>query len=121
MKPINAKLEKSRLNHGPLKSDVSYGNNGAFLIRCPKSRRGLLIIISDGEGWDHASVSIANKPKHIPTWDEMCFVKGLFWGSDECVIQYHPPGVIYKNFHPGTLHLWKPAGREIPMPPLEFV
>ena len=38
--------------------------------------------------WEHVSVSL---PDRCPTWEEMCFIKDLFWNSDECVVQYHPP------------------------------
>jgi hypothetical protein len=114
-------LEKFRVKHGPLRSTADYGNNGAFLVRCPETKRKLLIIISDRKQWEHASVSIANKPNRIPSWDEMVFAKNLFWEMEECVIQYHPSASKYVNNHPGVLHLWKPTGQEIPMPPLAFV
>lgn len=46
------------------------------------------IIASWGGGWEHVSVSLSNR---CPTWEEMCMVKDIFWGEDECVIQFHPP------------------------------
>lgn len=117
----NPWLEKNRIKHGPLASTSCYGNNGVFLVRCPETKGKLLIVVSDQGNWEHASVSVANKPNRIPTWDEMAFVKDLLWTTDECVVQYHPPKNDYVNSHPGTLHLWRPIGQEIPMPPLEFV
>ena len=118
MKPKPCKiLEDGRVKHGPLASDESYGNNGAFTVRGPKGRT-LNIIISDGAGWEHASVSYyAKHIRRCPVWDEMHWVKTLVWRDDECVMQLHPPQADYVNCHPYTLHLWKPIGQEIPRPP----
>ena len=63
--------------------------------------------------WEHVSVSLAHR---CPTWDEMCFVKDLFWMSGECVIQFHPPKSDYINAMPYCLHLWKPI-HAIELPP----
>ena len=80
---------------------------------------GLLrVIVSWGEGWEHASISLENR---VPTWDEMCFVKDMFWLSNECVIQYHPAQKDYINCHNYCLHLWRPIDQKIPMPPKIFV
>ena len=65
-------------------------------------------------GWEHVSVSRRDR---CPTWDEMCLVKALFWDEEDCVIQYHPPRSEYVNNHPNCLHLWRPIGVSLPMPP----
>jgi len=65
--------------------------------------------------WEHVSVSV--KEKRCPTWEEMCFVKNLFWGLDEVVMQLHPAAHEYVNEHPFCLHLWKPIAAAIPTPP----
>ncbi len=76
------------------------------------------IIASDGEGWQHVSVSIVDRPNKTPSWKDMCAIKDLFWNEDDCVIQFHPPKSEYVNNHAGCLHLWKCTdGREQPMPP----
>ena len=67
--------------------------------------------------WEHVSVSL---PDRCPTWDEMCFIKDLFWNSDECVVQYHPPKSDYVNVAKNCLHLWKYAG-PMPRPPKIYV
>jgi hypothetical protein len=110
--------EKFRLKDGPLGSDSTMGNNGAFILRNPA--RGLLlrVIASDGEGWEHVSVSCNNR---TPRWAEMCHVKALFWGPEDMVLQFHPPESAYVNFHPYTLHLWRPIGVDIPRPPSALV
>lgn len=117
MREISEDLEKGRIRDGRLGSDATYGHNGAFRVSCPSSRRKLSIIVSDGEGWEHVSVHISNRPKDTPTWAEMSYVKDLFWEDEECVVQYHPPKSAYVDCHLGTLHLWRSIETAIPMPP----
>lgn len=101
---------------------------GAFKVRCPLSSTWLKIIVSDGQdwqemgmsgpAWEHVSVSNIQR---CPTWEEMAWVKDLFFGEEETVIEFHPPKSQYVNRHPNCLHLWKPVGIELPRPPLECV
>lgn len=111
------RVERFRIKKGLHRSDKSFGNNGAFLIPGPNADV-LKIIISDGLGWEHVSVSCERRS---PTWREMCFIKDLFFEAEEVVIQYHPPRSIYKNHCEYCLHMWRPIGNEIPMPPLDLV
>ncbi len=124
--------EPSRLLHddprvGPYGSDSSYGNNGAFIL--PSSAPGweLLIIASDGEGWEHVSVHafpVGNPNPYksrLPTWTEMMLVKRTFWGPEDVVMQLAPRESEYVNCHPHTLHWWRPADREIPTPPMHHI
>lgn len=100
------------------------GRNGAWRI----DRRGslpeivpigLLIIASDGGGWEHVSVSL---PTRCPTWEEMCWVKDQFWRPTETVMQLHVPAEDHVSLHPWCLHLWRPRrGQAIPRPPREMV
>jgi hypothetical protein len=120
--------ERYRVTTGLMGSDSSHGCNGAFLLPHPWiALYYIQIICSDGEGWQHVSVSLVknvglhNRPKMIavercPTWTEMCWVKEQFWSKDETVIQYHPPESEYVNNHPFCLHLWKPDNVELPLP-----
>ena len=94
-------------------SDSSYGNNGAFIFP-----NGMRCIASDGDGWEHVSASF---PDRVPTWEEMCWVKDIFWEPEDCVVQYHPPASAYINHHPHTLHLWRPIGVVFPQPPSYMV
>jgi hypothetical protein len=94
-------------------SDDSYGFNGMF--RLPWQDRLLRVIASDGLGWQHVSVSV-ERDSRCPTWEAMCFVKGLFWDSEDWVLQFHPAESDYVNNHEGCLHLWKPIGRDFPVP-----
>jgi len=94
-------------------SDDDIGNNGAFLINRDNGP-SLSVIASDQCGWDHVSVSL---PARCPTWEEMCFVKDLFFDPQEAVMQLHPPRSDYVNCHPCCLHMWRPHNRSIPLPP----
>jgi hypothetical protein len=110
---------------GPLgqwSSNDSDGLMGAFEIR--QQGGAALRIISSGpattpehHGWEHVSVSCA---KRTPTWDEMCFVKNLFWEPEEMVVQLHPPQSRWINQHPYVLHLWK-SPQTIELPPRGMV
>jgi hypothetical protein len=110
--------EKFRIQDGPLESDKSYGNNGAFRI----PHNGLIIatISSDEIGWEHVSVSIKKKNgtqiNRCPTWEEMCLVKDLFWDDEDVVIQYHPKKSEYINNHKYCLHLWRPNNKNFETP-----
>lgn len=73
-----------------------------------------------GGGWDHVSVS-PMKSNRIPTWDEMCRVKDMFWNEEEVVVQYHPRKSDYVNIRKNCLHLWRPIDVELPTPPTIFV
>ncbi len=102
----------------PFHSTDADGNNGYFVIPSCIAGRELAVIASDGMGWEHVSVSSKDNSKvRTPTWDEMCYVKDLFWDAEDCVIQYHPPKSEYVNNHENVLHLWKPVGKQIDTPP----
>jgi hypothetical protein len=70
--------------------------------------------LGDEFAWDHVSISVRNR---CPNWEEVCFVKHLFWGEEETVLQLHVPTSEYVNYHPHTLHLWKPLLFKVPLPP----
>ena len=103
---------KYRIKEGAAGSDDSIGNAGAFLVPL-KHGQQVYVIASDCMGWEHVSVSRRDR---CPTWDEMCQIKDLFWGAEDCVVQYHPPRSEYVNIHPNCLHLWRKIGYDFPMP-----
>lgn len=94
-----------------------------------KGTRSMKVIACNGidpEGnesvdWEHVSVSLVNDRHDCPTWDEMCFIKDLFWEDDACVVQLHPAKAYYVNQHPGCLHLWRWTGGQFPTPPIHLV
>jgi hypothetical protein len=102
-----------RVRFGKMGSDDLAGNNGAFCIPTPDAVF-LNVIASHGGGWEHVSVST---PLRVPTWDEMCFIKDMFWDDTDCVVQYHPPKADYVNQHPHCLHMWRPLNGKLPRPP----
>lgn len=115
--PPDPRLEKWRRRFGVY--DGCHGSDGAFIIPFDNKTR-LSVISSSGGGWEHVSVSPFHK-RRTPTWEEMNFVKGIFWGPEETVIQFHPPEQLYINNHKYVLHLWRPIGVPLPFPPLEMV
>lgn len=110
-----------RVRTGRFATDDSIGNAGAFFIPNPYRRSmPLKVIASDGDdgtadhGWEHVSVSY---PDRCPTWQEMCLVKSLFWDEEDAVMQLHPPRSTWVNNHNFCLHLWRPTGAAVPLPP----
>ena len=108
-------VEKSRGAHPvlphmyPMTKEGS--KNGFFHIKAKGNR--YTVLISHGGGLDHVSVSLDKN--RIPTWEEMCWIKDLFFDEDETVIQFHPKKEDYVNFSKKTLHLWRYQG-EFPLP-----
>lgn len=107
-----------RVKTGRMASSEAHGNNGAFVIANPKAAHPFNVIASEGLGWEHVSVSM---PDRCPTWAEMCYIKNLFWDPGDAVMQLHPPADDYVNNHEFCLHLWRPMGQQIPLPPAFMV
>lgn len=109
-----------RITSGFTGSSYLDGNNGQFIVRSLKLKKAILCQASDACEWEHVSAHVIER---CPTWDEMCFIKDLFWDSEDCVIQIHPPKSEYVNNHPFCLHLWRPWDGNflIAMPPRELV
>lgn len=124
----NMRVEKFRVREGELGSDSSYGNNGAFILKMNKNKINrsltpdtintvmLLVIASDEELWDHLSVQIDVNPRRLSTWEEMCYVKGMFFMDDETVVQFHPKKSEYINYHSFVLHMWSDQTQEHKLP-----
>jgi hypothetical protein len=94
---------------------------GAFKLPSPTDGQSLRVVASNGDGWDHVSVS---RQSRCPNWIEMDFVKRKFFEDSETAMQLHVPVTDHINRHPFTLHLWMPkpeTGLTIPMPPKEMV
>jgi hypothetical protein len=109
---------KDRITYGPMGSGDWAGNNGAFQINL-SNRTDAMVVASNGEGWEHVSVRMIDRSTgkdRTPTWSEMCKIKDIFWGDEDCVIQFHPPKSEYVNNHPHVLHLWRPVDQAIPQP-----
>ena len=112
---------KFRVRNSPnpkINSTDDFGNNGCFSIKQSSGKAKSLFFIqaSDGMCWEHVSVSLplANR---CPTWEEMCYVKGLFWDEGDVVIQIHPAKKDYVNFAKNCLHLWRSKDHAQALPP----
>jgi hypothetical protein len=110
---LNPDLERYRQTKGTWKSSPGKPF-GLFYV--PFRTAMLKVIACDGleTGWDHVSVSLPNR---CPNWEEMCHVKSLFWDDEDTVMQFHPPKSEYVNNHPYCLHLWRPVGKAVELPP----
>jgi len=117
-KPHNLLRSLRSNGHEVLSYDVRDG------LRCvlSRGRHHYAVIASWGQHthWEHVSVHLLDN-RRLPTWDEMCWLKDLFWPGHETVVQYHPADVRRLNIHPRTLHLWRPMADIIPEPSLDLV
>lgn len=93
-------------------------DGGIGMVYLNGTKKPASVVFSWGGGWEHVSVSY---PKRIPTWEEMCKVKDIFWHEEECAVQYHPPRSEYVNIHQYCLHLWRKGGENPELPPKIFV
>ncbi len=111
----NLRIDQYRDNNNPV-GDSPPGVNWGF-FRIPR-QGDILRVMSSGTaeetGWEHISISLKNR---CPTWEEMCYVKNLFWREDETVIQFHPKKSKYVNRFPYCLHIWKSLKAEHQLPP----
>lgn len=104
---------------------IQQGEDG-FSCKLPRKSEGVLYrvcaIVSSGEGWDHVSVHAqTNGEDFTPFWEDMCYIKALFFKPSETVVQFHPPSNVHVNIHKNTLHLWRQQGKEIELPPIWMV
>ena len=116
---LDQRLSAGRLRDGPLASTDALGLCGMFHVR----HEGTILRVMGSTGeewpfdlpaWEHVSVSTEDR---CPSWDEMNFVKGLFWTDEETVLQFHPRGEEYVNIHNFVLHLWRIKGVNHELPP----
>lgn len=113
--------------------DNERGLGGAFIVPTPGSRASpgpmrrrafMRVIASSGADqvapyrWDHVSVSLSDR---CPTWEEMDFVKRLFFKPEEVCFQLHVSDVEHISNHPYCLHIWRPLDVGIPRPPADTV
>ena len=110
----NKELLKNEIKH-PILNVYRKDKNGVFLVRSPTSNnQNMAVICSNGEGWDHVSISLSNR---CPNWEEMNHIKNLFFKEEETVIQFHPKKSEYVNKCRNCLHLWRDQKNEHKLPP----
>lgn len=110
-----AEVECCRVKQGVAASTHENGNDGCFLLpglrRARGEKREELIVFSEvGRGWEHVSVSVLRKPRH-PTWEEMYYVRDMFWPRDEPVLQFYTT-----KSDSLSLHLWRAMDQELRLP-----
>jgi len=111
----NVRVQKFRLPDPGTGEVYSLDINGQYIIPSKLNRFELMTVIaSDGGGWDHVSVSLR---KRTPTWEEMEYVRELFFRDDEVVMQLSVPARDHVNLHKFCLHMWRPQHVVIPRPP----
>lgn len=103
MKDLNHIPEVGWLKNNPLNR---YGMR-CGIIKLPTGIQASVVAGSNEAGWEHVSIEL--KARRLPTWDEMCYVKDLFWDEEEEVVQMHPRKSEYVNLT-DALHLWRPVG-----------
>ena len=94
------------------------GGNGVFEVRSQHDGAPLLVVASNGGGWDHVSVSCGRR---LPNYGDMVDVFKLFFKPDETAMQLHVPAAEHINCHPNCLHLWRPQLQAIPKPPRNMI
>lgn len=112
------KANRWRIKTGVMGSDDTYGWNGAFIV--PVGGQMWQVILADGGGWRHLSVTNAQKHQ-LPSWEVMCRMKELFFDDEAWVVQFHPPRAAYVNDHPYVLHLWESLNETQPIPLIVMV
>lgn len=85
------------------------GNGAAMNL--PDCGNCTVIWTRDEGSMEHVSVSPTRKYK-IPSWNDMCKLKDIFFDDEEEVYQIHPPKSEYVNLDTNCLHLWRPANGE---------
>ena len=76
--------------------------------------KGSVVFTPEEDGWEHVSFSPYDHRK-LPSWDDMCQLKEIFWEDEEEAIQIHPKKSRYINIMRNCLHLWRNKDYPLPM------
>jgi len=109
---MSIKKEANNGFGGTMFKNVIYKKSGM------KAIDPLNFIFSVSDGWEHLSIST---PTRCPTWEEMQFMKEVFWRDDEICYQLHPKKEDYIDNHPYCLHIWRKIGTDLELPPTWMV
>ncbi len=77
-----------------------------------KGQRFLVLWSYNEDGYEHVSISHGNT-KVMPTWEQMCELKEVFFYPEEMAVQIHPRESEYVHGvgnRGNVLHLWRPIG-----------
>lgn len=111
MKTINELKNTNRLY---VSKEAADGGQAIAYLSSNKKNIPAAIVFSNGGGWDHVSASYYNR---VPTWEEMCEIKNMFFHPEEVCVQYHPSESEYVNTFKYCLHIWRKQDDSIPAPP----
>ena len=75
------------------------------LLKLDSKMQASFVMGRNENGNEHVSVELY--ARRLPTWDEMCEIKDIFWDDEEEVVQIHPKKSQYVNITE-ALHLWRP-------------
>lgn len=78
----------------------------AGMITFPKGQKASVVVGRNEHGMEHVSIEMF--VDRLPKWNEMCFIKDIFWDEEEKVVQIHPKKSEYINITE-ALHLWRPV------------
>lgn len=82
----------------------SQGGMGAVIRGSEALKNATVVWGRNEDGLEHVSV---NGNKKDPSWDDMCFIKDIFFDDEEEVVQLHPKKSEYVNLAKHCLHLWR--------------
>ena len=88
------------------------GRLDSALVKLPDCGTCTVVWGNNENGMEHVSVSPLKKFR-IPSWDDMCALKDIFFYNEEEAYQVHPKKSDYVNIKQNCLHLWRPIGHEI--------
>jgi hypothetical protein len=91
---------------------------GSFVIQSRVDGADMVVVASNGSGWDHVSVSRKNR---VPNWAEMSQIHRQFFKDNEVAMQLHLPVDLHIDIHKFVLHLWRSHTQVIELPPRIFV
>lgn len=75
-------------------------------ITLPRGQKASVCVGRNEGGMEHVSIQLF--VDRLPKWNEMCYIKDLFWKEEEKVVQIHLSKSEYVNFVE-ALHLWRPT------------
>lgn len=77
------------------------------IIKPPECGLCTLVVGFKEMGYEHISVSPTKKSK-MPTWNDMAYLKDIFFEDEEEAYQIIPKKSQYVNIKENCLHIWKP-------------
>lgn len=109
--------EKYRKPH-PLGFPHGKGDDFGWFEVPTKSGRLFVMVAPSDEEWQHVSVS---KKERTPTWEEMSFIKNLFFDDEDICVSFFPAKSQYVNLAKNCLHIWRNTRIPFPTPPTYLI